>query len=187
MLNIVQTPIKIVTIPTRESVTIYKYNHNTHIWQPVPIIKRVTPTTPIYSCHYPIYDFTSHTIHHPDLIVLHLIRVQLHWIYHHRRQWRRGWTVGRFMQHSSTMRTYQSCSTVQDKREATTPSSSFHLKALLTCVEYQSWNLPIPHTQHRSTCVRANPFRKQTGRAIQQHPISFLKTWTHPREIRVVS
>ena len=41
-------------------------------------------------------------------------------------------------------------------REATTPTLSLFLKALLTCVEKAVLE-PIPDTQHRQICVRADP------------------------------
>ena len=62
---------------------------------------------------------------------------------------------------------YQSRSTVQDGKEATTPISSLHLKVLLICVENQLWN-PMPHTQHRPICVRADPVIVGTSNTIQK-------------------
>ena len=56
--------------------------------------------------------------------------------------------------HWSTMRNYQSRSTVQDGREAATTTSPLYLKALLTCVENQSWNLSLTSNTVQSVDVQ---------------------------------
>ena len=55
-----------------------------------------------------------------------------------------------------TLQNYQSRSAVQDGREATTPTCSLYLRALLTCAKKSIMEL-IPHMQHRPICARANP------------------------------
>ena len=53
--------------------------------------------------------------------------------------------------HWSTMQNYLSRSTVQDGREATTPTSSLYLRALLTYVENQSLTRNIFRSVHVQT------------------------------------
>ena len=75
-------------------------------------------------------------------------------LHHHRREWRSSLTVDRFMQphtdpQCETIKVVQQCN-MEEKLQP----SSLYLKALLTCVEYQSWNLSLTRNTVQSVYMQ---------------------------------
>ena len=68
--------------------------------------------------------------------------------------------------HWSTIQNYLCRSTVQDGREATTPTSSLYLRALLTCAENQAWAYPS-HATSPDLCT-CKPVSCGTSNTIQK-------------------